>query len=50
MTWSPTKHGEQYGRWEDTGKRQGDDTPVHQWKWTEAVFDALASPARAIAA
>lgn len=40
-TWTPTPDGEALGRWEDTGKRHGDGTPVHQWKWTESVLDEI---------
>jgi prophage antirepressor-like protein len=39
--WTPTSSGESFGRWEDTGKRHGDGTPVHQWKWTESVLDEI---------
>jgi len=47
--WKPTEFGEAFGRWEDTGKRHGDGTPVHQWKWTEAVLDEILRLQRAAA-
>jgi prophage antirepressor-like protein len=47
--WKPTGFGEAFGRWEDTGKRHGDGTPVHQWKWTEAVLDEILRRQRAAA-
>ncbi len=40
-SWKPTATGQPFGRWEDTGKRHSDGTPVHQWKWTENVLDEI---------
>lgn len=40
-SWKPTAAGQSFGRWEDTGKRHSDGTPVHQWKWTESVLDEI---------
>lgn len=47
--WKPTAFGEAFGRWEDTGKRHGDGTPVHQWKWTDTVLDEILRRRRAAA-
>ncbi|MGE7136204.1 BRO-N domain-containing protein [Luteibacter sp. NPDC031894] len=40
-SWHPTAAGQPFGRWEDTGKRHNDGTPVHQWKWIESVLDEI---------
>ncbi|MDF4005302.1 Bro-N domain-containing protein [Luteibacter sp. PPL552] len=47
--WKPTAFGEAFGRWEDTGKRHGNGTPVHQWKWTDMVLDEILRQQRAAA-
>ncbi|MDF4024118.1 Bro-N domain-containing protein [Luteibacter sp. PPL201] len=47
--WKPTAFGEAFGRWEDTGKRHGNGTPVHQWKWTDTVLDEILRRQRAAA-
>lgn len=47
--WKPTAFGEAFGRWEDTGKRHSDGTPVHQWKWADMVLDEILRRQRAAA-
>lgn len=39
--WEPTAKGRPFAVFQDTGKRQGDGTPVRQLKWTAAILREL---------
>jgi len=39
--WEPTEKGRQFAVWQDTGKRHGNGTPIHQLKWRASILDAV---------
>jgi len=41
--WEPTEKGKPYAVWQDTGKRHGNGTPIHQLKWRASILDAVNS-------